>query len=76
MSGLKRVTQTMPKLVKDALIKEGLESAYEDRPPYQRNDYLMWINNAKKDDTKERRLKKMLGELKQGNGYMGMKWCA
>jgi hypothetical protein len=44
------------------------------RTPYQRNDYLMWINNAAKDETKASRLDKMLSELKQGHGYMGMDW--
>ena len=74
MSDLKRPKQHMPKFVKEALENHNLERAYNDRPPYQRNDYLWWINDAKRDDTKERRLKKMLGELKQGHGYMGMKW--
>ena len=60
MNELKRPKQDMPKFVKDALITDGLEAAYKDRPPYQRNDYLLWINDAKKDETKERRLKKCL----------------
>jgi uncharacterized protein YdeI (YjbR/CyaY-like superfamily) len=49
-------------------------AAYESRPPYQRNDYLWWINEAKKQDTKEKRLAKMLSELEAGSGYMGMEW--
>ena len=71
---LKRPKQTMPKFVKSALEKEDLKVAYDERPPYQRNDYLGWINNAVKDATKQRRLSKMLSELKQGHGYMGMDW--
>lgn len=74
MSNLKRPKQHMSKFVKEALENHNLEGAYNDRPPYQRNDYLWWINDAKRDDTKEHRLKKMLGELKQGHDYMGMKW--
>ena len=64
----------MPDFVRDALAEEGLEAAYQSRPPYQRNDYLMWINNAKQWPTKQRRLDKMLHELRQGHGYMGMAW--
>lgn len=76
MAKLKRPIQPMPKFVIEALKKEGLEKAYENRPPYQRNDYLGWINNAKKIETKERRLSIMLSELRQGFGYMGMDWNA
>ncbi|NNJ76295.1 MAG: YdeI/OmpD-associated family protein [Anderseniella sp.] len=74
MADLKRPRQAMPGIVCDALRNHDLEQAYRDRPPYQRNDYLWWINDAKRDETKERRLAKMLEELRQGQGYMGMKW--
>ena len=74
MAELKRPKQQMPALVNDALKTHGLEQAYKDRPPYQRNDYLWWINGAKQDTTKARRLSKMLDELRQGHGYMGMEW--
>lgn len=74
MPDLKRPKQPMPGFVKAALEKEGLRAAYDARPPYQRNDYLWWINEAKRDDTKNRRLTTMLTELRQGHGYMGMKW--
>ena len=74
MCALKRPRQPMPKEVLAALSNEGLMPAYEARPPYQRNDYLGWINRAKKTETKQRRLQRMLGELKAGHGYMGMAW--
>ena len=64
----------MPGFVSEALKTHGLENAYNDRPPYQRNDYLWWINDAKQDSTKRRRLSKMLDELREGRGYMGMDW--
>jgi uncharacterized protein YdeI (YjbR/CyaY-like superfamily) len=44
------------------------------RPPYQRNDYLLWINKVKRDDTKLKHLAQMLDELEAGDVYMGMKW--
>jgi uncharacterized protein YdeI (YjbR/CyaY-like superfamily) len=51
-----------------------LRAAYDARPPYQRNDYLGWINRAKRDDTKQKRLRQMLAELRAGEGYMNMPW--
>jgi [protein-PII] uridylyltransferase len=36
---------------------KGLRAAYDARPPYQRNDYLGWINRAKQDDTRQKRLR-------------------
>lgn len=71
---LSRDIQKMPDFVSEALEAEGLRAAYETRPPYQRNDYLGWINRAKRADTKERRLQKMLAELRAGEGYMNMPW--
>ena len=71
---LKRPKQPMPDFVKHALQINELAEAYDTRPPYQRNDYLWWINDAVRDDTKKRRLEKMLRELQAGHGYMGMDW--
>lgn len=66
----------MSAMVKAALEQSGLAAAYRDRPPYQRNDYLLWINSAKLEATKQKRLKQMLDELKAGDVYMGMAWRA
>jgi uncharacterized protein YdeI (YjbR/CyaY-like superfamily) len=71
---LTRPKQPMPGFVRDALTKEDVMRAYEARPPYQRNDYLGWINRAKRDETKQKRLRQMIDELKRGGVYMGMKW--
>jgi uncharacterized protein YdeI (YjbR/CyaY-like superfamily) len=71
---LKRPQQPMPAFVRRALQERGLAEAYRNRPPYQRNDYLWWINTAKQDATKERRLNQMLDELERGDAYMGMRW--
>jgi uncharacterized protein YdeI (YjbR/CyaY-like superfamily) len=64
----------MPELVRKALGAGGLRAAYDARPPYQRNDYLGWINRAKKMETKLRRLQQMLDELEAGDRYMRMRW--
>jgi len=74
MSGLKPPLQAMPDWVRSALNERGLMRAYDARPAYQRNDYLWWINSAKRDETKRRRLDRMLAELEAGGGYMSMAW--
>jgi uncharacterized protein YdeI (YjbR/CyaY-like superfamily) len=73
-AGLTRPRQSMPAFVRQALEERGLGDAYRGRPPYQRNDYLWWIKSAKQDATKQRRLSRMLDELKRGDVYMGMRW--
>lgn len=62
----------MPQFVRDALEERELFAAYKSRPPYQQNDYLSWINRAKRPQTKEKRLRQMLDELARGNVYMKM----
>jgi hypothetical protein len=42
----------MPDFIRDALVSRGLMSAYRDRPPYQRNDYVDWITGAKQAATR------------------------
>jgi uncharacterized protein YdeI (YjbR/CyaY-like superfamily) len=64
----------MPEDVAERLREAGLSEAYEARPPYQRNDYLMWIGQAKRDETREKRIAQMLDELKRGGIYMKMAW--
>ena len=69
-----RPREPMPDLVAKALDDAGLRAAYDARPPHQRNDYLLWINTAKRDDTKHKRLAQMLDELRRGDVYMKMAW--
>ena len=64
----------MPEDIRTVLVIEALLEAYEARPPYQRNDYLGWIERAVRPDTRARRLEQMLDELRTGEGYMGMPW--
>ena len=72
-SNLKRSIEPMPEFVLAALEKENLLGDYGSRPAYQRNDYLLWINSAKRQETKEKRLRQMLEELRAGGVYMNMK---
>ena len=69
---LSRPIQPMPDFVLEALEEHGLLAAYKSRPPYQQNDYLGWINRAKRPETKEKRLNQMLDELARGDVYMKM----
>jgi hypothetical protein len=71
LSRLRRPVQPMPDFVREALVERNLMDAYQARPPYQRNDYLSWINRAKRGEKKLKRLDIMLDELKRGEGYMG-----
>ena len=64
----------MPAYVRKALDERGLMAAFRSRPPYQQNDYLSWINRAKREETKQRRLDQMLEEVEDGTKYMKMKW--
>lgn len=64
----------MPDFVRTALESERLKNRYDQRPWYQRNDYLGWIQNAKREETKQKRLNQMLHELRTGDIYMKMDW--
>ncbi len=69
-SRLKRVRQSMPAFVRQALVDHKMTDAYRARPAYQRNDYLAWIKRAKRPETRQKRLRQMLEELERGNRYM------
>ena len=71
-SRLSRPRHEMPDFVKEALNESDLFDSYRSRPAYQQNDYLGWINRAKRPETKQKRLAQMLFELEQGNLYMKM----
>lgn len=63
----------MPQDVAEALASSGLIERYDDRPFYQRNDYLRWIARAVKPATRHKRITQMLQELETGGLYMGMR---
>lgn len=69
-----RKKTTMPAFVKQALTKQKLMDAYKNRPPYQQRDYLFWITQAKREETRHKRLQQMLDELFAGSLYMKQKW--
>lgn len=69
-----RPREDMPDFVRQALDEHGLRERYDARPAYQRNDYLLWINKVKREETKQKHLRQMLEELATGGVYMGVKW--
>jgi uncharacterized protein YdeI (YjbR/CyaY-like superfamily) len=72
-SNLKRDIQPMPDDVKQALQQSGLMDRYNERPAYQRNDYLAWIARARREQTRRKRVKQLLDELATGGVYMNMR---
>jgi uncharacterized protein YdeI (YjbR/CyaY-like superfamily) len=68
----KRPVQPMPDDVRDELEAAGVRDEYDERPFYQRNDYLGWIAHAKRPETRRKRIDQMLDELKEGGVFMGM----
>ena len=72
-SRLTRDIQVLPDDVRKALESGKLMAAYDERPAYQRNDYLAWIDRARRPETRQKRLDQMLQELTKGGVYMGMR---
>jgi uncharacterized protein YdeI (YjbR/CyaY-like superfamily) len=62
----------MPDDIAALLERRGLRQAYDQRPAYQRNDYLAWIGRAKQAPTRQKRIDQMLAELVDRGVYMGM----
>jgi len=58
--------------VRDRLHEADVIGDYEQRPAYQQNDYLGWIERAKRPETREKRIRQMLDELRAGGVYMKM----
>jgi uncharacterized protein YdeI (YjbR/CyaY-like superfamily) len=71
---LSRKINRLPVSLKRRMEQEGVLELYNQRPPYQRNDYLGWIARAKQEATQQKRIEQMIAELKKGNVYMKMKW--
>lgn len=76
MTTSKRPRHPMPSDVSERLESSGTRGAYDDRPPYQRNDYLIWIDEGKTPATRDKRIGQMIDELRRGDVYMKMAWRA
>lgn len=73
---VKRERYAMPDFIATALDQSNLWKRYSARPPYQQNDYIGWITRGKREETRQKRLTKMLEELQAGDAYMGMAYNA
>jgi uncharacterized protein YdeI (YjbR/CyaY-like superfamily) len=73
-SRMTREIYEMPPDVEAALTERGVMAAYRARPAYQQNDYIGWINRARRPETRQKRIDQMLEELEAGGGYMKMAW--
>lgn len=49
------------------LASSRITSIWEDITPLARNEWICWIESAKKVETRERRIKIMLDKLKKGD---------
>ena len=74
MSRITREIHPIPDDVRLLLQNRGLWEAYQARPPYQQNDYIGWIEQAKRAETRQNRIDQMLDELQAGGLYMKMRW--
>src|SRR5450759_1622061 len=63
-------------LFKSHFSSMGFWKHIQNRPAYQRNDYVGWITRAKQQATREKRLKHMLDGLATGYRYRNMAYTA
>lgn len=59
----------IPENIMDELRSHGLTDEYFSRPYYQQKGYMQWIGQAKREETRTKRIAKMLEEL-QEDSYM------
>lgn len=60
----------VPKYIADILDKNGLRKKFDELTFFKRKGYVQWIEEAKQEETKEKRIKQMLSELPK-RVYMG-----
>lgn len=57
----------MPEDLQKALMPSSeAEDAWEDITPLARNEFICWIEDAKKSETRKRRIKRAVEELEDG----------
>jgi uncharacterized protein YdeI (YjbR/CyaY-like superfamily) len=54
----------MDESIKKALQKARLLEAFNKLPPSHQREYLSWINQAKRPETRQKRIEKMVGMLR------------
>lgn len=60
----KSASLKVPTAVKKALAGNvKAKAVFEDMPPSHRNEYVKWISEAKKEETKQRRIEQLIPKL-------------
>ncbi|MFO0882174.1 MAG: YdeI/OmpD-associated family protein [Candidatus Saccharimonadales bacterium] len=57
---------TMPKDWQQALIDNKLDTFWEDLTPLARNEWICWIDSAKKEETRAKRITVGISKMKSG----------
>jgi hypothetical protein len=73
---VKNKTVILPAWLTKLLSEEGLLERYQAQINTYRKGYLQWIESAKKEETKKKRIETMLTELHENRVYMGSPRCA
>ena len=70
MSGVRvpgGVVHTLPKDLRAALVGNGVAlEAWKDITPLARNEFICWVEDAKQEKTRERRIRRTQEELEEG----------
>ncbi|MDZ4168239.1 MAG: YdeI/OmpD-associated family protein [Coriobacteriia bacterium] len=70
----KRPDLPMPEDMQQALEAASLLNAFALRPDNQRNGYVSWIQESRREITRRKRIRQMLEELYAGDVYRGAAW--
>lgn len=61
------VVHTLPADLREALLGDGSAlEAWKDITPLARNEFICWVEDAKKEQTRERRIRRTREELNDG----------
>ncbi len=61
------VVHTLPNDLRDVLLADGRAlQCWEDITPLARNEWICWVEDAKKQETRQRRIDRVREELKEG----------
>ena len=61
------VVHKLPADLREALIANGTAlDAWKDITPLARNEFICWVEDAKRDETRERRIRRTQEELEEG----------
>jgi len=61
------VVHDLPADLREALVgKAEVLEAWEDITPLARNEFICWVEDAKQEKTRERRIRRTVGELEEG----------